>query len=238
MVGAEQFNELEKVTIEPKQILPLEDRSSITNNTYILGPGDGLIIELLDLPELSGSFTIGPDGTLFLPRLRAIYAEGLTVEELRNFLEEQFRTYVRDPQVFVQPVIYRPIRIYVGGEVKRPGYYMLGGSKTRCRNKIAERGKAKICLGVNGQGAGPFSSSQLLCQWRRLILKMMQRIKPMQVAQSTAIVASQQAWPVQALLKQGLGQLNSISTPTRVWGKRPINERQTISHGAETALVP
>ena len=111
MVGAEQFNELEKVTIEPKQILPLEDRSSITNNTYILGPGDGLIIELLDLPELSGNFTIGPDGTLFLPRLRAIYVEGLTVEELRKFLIEEFSTYVRDPQVFVQPVILSLIHI-------------------------------------------------------------------------------------------------------------------------------
>lgn len=128
MVGAQQFNDLEEITIDQEQILPLEDRSSITNNTYILGPGDGLLIELLDLPELSGSFTIGPDGTLFLPRLRAIYVEGLTVEELRNFLTEEFSTYVLDPQVYVQPVIYRPIRIYVAGEVKRPGYYTLGGS--------------------------------------------------------------------------------------------------------------
>ena len=128
MVGAQQFNEVEEITIEQKQALPLEDRSSVTYDTYILGPGDGIQIELLDLPELSGSFTIGPDGTLYLPRLRALYVEGLTVEELRYFLAEQFRTYVRDPQVFVQPVIYRPIRIYVGGEVKRPGYYTLGGS--------------------------------------------------------------------------------------------------------------
>ena len=36
---------------------------------------------------------------------------------------------MRDPQVYVRPVAYRPIRIYVGGEVKRPGYYTLSGSQ-------------------------------------------------------------------------------------------------------------
>ena len=63
----------------------------------ILGPGDSLQIELLDIPELSGSFSIGPDGTIYLPRLRALYVEGLTVEELRYFLTEQFKAYVKNP---------------------------------------------------------------------------------------------------------------------------------------------
>ena len=127
MVGAQQLIEFEETVVEQVQPLPLEQRAQITYDAYILGPGDGLQIELLDLPELSGRFSIGPDGTLYLPRLRALYVEGLTVEELRYFLTEQFRTYVRDPQVYVRPVRYRPIRIYIGGEVKRPGYYTLSG---------------------------------------------------------------------------------------------------------------
>ena len=110
-----------------EQPLPLEQRADVTYDSYILGPGDGLQIELLDLPELSGQFSIGPDGTLYLPRLRALYVEGLTVEELRSFLTKQFSTYVLDPQIYIRPVAYRPIRVYVGGEVKRPGYYTLTG---------------------------------------------------------------------------------------------------------------
>ena len=118
-----------KKTVKPEQgqPLPLEQRALVTYDAYILGPGDGLQIELLDLPELSGRFSIGPDGTLYLPRLRALYVEGLTIEELRSFLTQQFKAYVRDPQVYVRPMAYRPIRIYVGGEVKRPGYYTLTG---------------------------------------------------------------------------------------------------------------
>ena len=98
-------------------------------DAYILGPGDKLQVELLDIPELSGSFSIGPDGTIYLPRLRALYVEGLTVEELRYFLTDQFKTYVKDPQVYVQPVGYRAVRVYVGGEIGRPGYYMLSGGQ-------------------------------------------------------------------------------------------------------------
>ena len=65
--------------------------AQVTYDASILGPGDGLQIELLDLPELSGRFSIGPDGTRYLPRLRALDVEGLTV-------------------------VYRPIRIDVGGK--------------------------------------------------------------------------------------------------------------------------
>ena len=102
-----------------------EQRARITYDAYILGPGDILQIELLDLPELSGTFSIGPDGTIYLPRLRVLYVEGLTVEEFRIFLTKQFSTYVRDPEIYIRPVAYRPIRVYVGGEVKRPGFYTL-----------------------------------------------------------------------------------------------------------------
>ena len=113
---------------QSQALLP-EQRAQVTYDAYILGPGDGLEIELLDLPELSGRFSIGPDGTLYLPRLRSLHVEGLTVEELRLYLTQKFSAYVLDPQVYVRPVVYRPIRIYVGGEVKRPGYYTLRGAQ-------------------------------------------------------------------------------------------------------------
>ena len=107
---------------------PTNERLQHTNyDAYILGPGDRLQIELFDLPELSGNFSIGPDGTIYLPRLRALYVEGLTIEELREFLTQEFELYVHSPIVYIRPIAYRPIRIYIGGEVKRPGYYTLTG---------------------------------------------------------------------------------------------------------------
>lgn len=106
-----------------------KQRLNVRYDTYILGAGDTIQIELLDLPDLSGEFTIGPDGTLYLPRLRALKVEGLTIEELRLFLSEQFRPYVLEPEVFITPIGYRPVRVYVGGEVVRPGYYTIRGAE-------------------------------------------------------------------------------------------------------------
>jgi len=105
-----------------------KQRLNVSYDNYILGAGDQLQIELLNLPEFSGGFTIGPDGTLYLPRLRALQVEGLTIEELRLFLSEQFKPYILEPEVFITPIGYRPVRVYVGGEVARPGYYTIRGA--------------------------------------------------------------------------------------------------------------
>ncbi|TCD57601.1 polysaccharide export periplasmic protein [Synechococcus sp. BS56D] len=124
----------------PLPTAPIQD-------AYILGPGDAVVVELLDVPEYSGVFTIGPDGTLYLPRLRSLFVEGLTVEELRYFLTQQFSAYVRDPQVFVSPAAYRPIRVYIGGEVFRPGYYYLSGQQAAVGAESA--GSAAMAGSIN-----------------------------------------------------------------------------------------
>ena len=100
------------------------------NDAYILGPGDTVEVELLNIPELSGRYTIGPDGTIYLPRLRGLFVDGLTIEELRYFLTEQFKTYVKDPQLYLRPVSYRAVQVYVGGEIGRPGYYLLSNGNS------------------------------------------------------------------------------------------------------------
>ena len=48
---------------------------------------------------------------------------------------------MRDPQVYVRPVVYRPIRIDVGGEVKRPGYYTLSGETNL--NRLSESAESQ-----------------------------------------------------------------------------------------------
>ncbi len=160
-MNAEQIFEIEETTTTQEQPLPLEQRAQISYDAYILGPGDGLRIELLDLPELSGTFAIGPDGTIYIPRLRALYVEGLTVEELRYFLTEQFRTYVRNPQVYVRPIKYRPIRVYVGGEVRRPGYYTLSGVQTITED-VTSTNLGDVDSGINALGEGVTSKRSTL----------------------------------------------------------------------------
>ena len=118
--------------IEPienrKPSIEIERNTDDGNTEYILGNGDELILEVLELPELSGRFTIGPDGKLFLPTLKSVYAEGLTVNELENKLLPLYKEYVKDPNISIRSIGYRPVRVYVGGEIARPGYYTLSGA--------------------------------------------------------------------------------------------------------------
>ena len=188
------------------------ERSRVTYDSYILGPGDSLQIELLDIPELSGSFSIGPDGTIYLPRLRALYVEGLTVEELRYFLTEQFKTYVKSPELYVRPVSYRPIRIYVGGEVRRPGYYTLSGSQELGRlSDTAEAvrleagtatattrpGLNQVPGGVSGSGSG-LSTYGALFPTVFDAIRTAQGITPFQISQKSRSRVSKPSVPAAA----------------------------------------
>lgn len=143
-----------------------EQRRQVRYDSYVLGPGDSLQIEVIDIPELSGIYSIGPDGTLYLPRLRAVYATGLTIEELRGFLTHQFATFVKRPRLYVRPVGYRPIRVFVGGEVKRPGYYQLSGVNSNQQSgngpdRSAVDGSAAGQLNVGNVSSSPFSATAL-----------------------------------------------------------------------------
>ena len=144
----------------------IEQRRQVRYDSYVLGPGDSLQIEIIDIPELSGSYSIGPDGTLYLPRLRAVYASGLTIEELRSFLTQQFSSFVKRPRLYVRPIGYRPIRVFVGGEVKRPGYYQLSGANFTQQtdagsNRSAVDGTAAGQINVSNLTSSPFSSTAL-----------------------------------------------------------------------------
>lgn len=99
----------------PPAAVNAPERFRVTYENYILGPSESLQIDVLDIPEMSGTFSIRPDGTIYLPRLSALFVKGLTAEELHYFLAKQFKTYVKTPELYVNPVGYRPIRIYVGG---------------------------------------------------------------------------------------------------------------------------
>jgi polysaccharide export outer membrane protein len=113
---------------DPSKQVNLEQRHQVRYDSYVLGPGDSLQIELIDIPELSGIYSIGPDGTLYLPRLRTVYASGLTIEELNKFLTQSFAQFIKKPRLYIRSIGYRPIRVYVGGEVRRPGFYTLTGA--------------------------------------------------------------------------------------------------------------
>ena len=90
---------------------------------YVLGPGDLLSIKFLGLEELSGEHIVGLDGYINLIDVGQVKASDFTVEELENFLQKKYINFVKNPIISVTILEYRPIKVFVSGEVKQPGLY-------------------------------------------------------------------------------------------------------------------
>ena len=82
-----------------------------------------LSINFLGLEELSGEHIIGLDGYINLIDVGQIKASDFTVEQLENFLQKKYINFVKNPIISVTILEYRPIKVFVSGEVKQPGLY-------------------------------------------------------------------------------------------------------------------
>lgn len=95
--------------------------------TYRLRAGDVLRVSVWNNTELSREVTVGPDGTFQYPFAGEIEAAGRTLPELERTLSERLAAQVVSPQVSVSLAELRSYRIYVTGQVTRPGAFDLDG---------------------------------------------------------------------------------------------------------------
>ncbi len=93
--------------------------------TYILGPGDTIEVQVFGDPDLSRSVTIKPDGTISLPLIGEVKAAGNTTTQLSGQLIKLYSKYLKSPSISVVVREFRVDRVYVLGQVVRPGEYAL-----------------------------------------------------------------------------------------------------------------
>lgn len=87
---------------------------------YKLGPGDRLLVTVFNEKDLSVETRLSDAGTLSLPLLGEIRAQGMTIGMLQGYLTEQLQNgYLTNPQVYVSILEYR--QFFVNGEVNKPG---------------------------------------------------------------------------------------------------------------------
>ncbi len=89
--------------------------------SYTLGAGDNLKIEVFNVPELSGTQTIAPDGTINISLIGAVKLEGLSLDEANVLLRQKLSPFLVRNIVNVSLISPRPLNIAIVGEVNRPG---------------------------------------------------------------------------------------------------------------------
>ena len=100
-------------------------RNDQVDAEYKIGPEDVLHIDVWKEAELTRSVPVRPDGKITLPLLNDVQAAGLTPMELASVISEGLKKYVNNPQVTVSVSAINSRRVYVTGEVTKPGAFPL-----------------------------------------------------------------------------------------------------------------
>jgi protein involved in polysaccharide export with SLBB domain len=94
---------------------------------YKLVPGDLLSIRFYGNAELNEDVPIRPDGGISLPFVGDVKAAGLTPAELNQDLTHRYTGELRSPQIVVVVKEFGSQRVWVGGEVSKPGMIVMRG---------------------------------------------------------------------------------------------------------------
>lgn len=89
-----------------------------------LGPGDKIKLRVYDEENLSGDFTVSEKGSINFPLVDRVKVQGLTCAELEARISRKLKNgYLKNPSVSCTVVEYISKRIYVLGEVQKPGSF-------------------------------------------------------------------------------------------------------------------
>lgn len=97
---------------------------------YVVGPGDTLQIAMSGGITQNFSRSVERDGHITLPEAGVVQVAGLALASAQNTIEGALRPQYRDAKVSVTVARLRSIRVYVVGEVQRPGGYDISSLAT------------------------------------------------------------------------------------------------------------
>ncbi len=89
-----------------------------------IGRGDVVAITVVGQVALSGTQTVGADGSVVIPDLGTVPLDGTTVEQANARIEQRLLSILQSPKVSVV-VVTRMIEVSLLGEVRTPGKYAL-----------------------------------------------------------------------------------------------------------------
>jgi protein involved in polysaccharide export with SLBB domain len=111
---------------------------------YILGVGDGLIINLWGGVSQSFSRTVDREGKIVLPEAGTIVVAGLSLERTQVLIQAALSQQFRDAKIAVTIARLRTVRVYVVGDVQRPGAYDISSLSTPLNALYAAGGPTSV----------------------------------------------------------------------------------------------
>ena len=99
--------------------------TGVRHPLYRLHKSDVVEIKFTFSPEFDQSVTVQPDGFLALRDAGDLFAEGLSISELRDSVRRLYQPILRDPEISVILRDFERPNFIAGGQIGRPGKYEL-----------------------------------------------------------------------------------------------------------------
>jgi len=155
---------------------PQDPTGATRGPDYVIGANDVLWITSYDDEDLTGRFTVDGDGALTYPLLGRVSAGGMTLRAAEAYLKRTLveRGLFRNPQITVAIDEYRSQKVFVIGEVRRPGVYPLSGSMTLIEalaladSASPDAGHEAVVVRQGGSGAGAEDEEVIHANFRDL----------------------------------------------------------------------
>src|SRR6266702_4624669 len=111
---------------------------------YVLGPGDGLTINLWGGISQSITRVIDREGKIVLPEAGSLVVAGFTLEHAQAVIASALKQQFHNLQVDITIARLRTVRVYVVGDVQRPGAYDISSLSTPLNALYAAGGPTGI----------------------------------------------------------------------------------------------
>src|SRR5215468_1264908 len=109
---------------------PQSEPASVGGPDYVIGANDMLHVSVWKEPDLTQSLPVRPDGKISLPLLNDVVAAGLTPTQLADAITGKLKKFISDPRVTVVVTAMNSQKIYILGEVVKPGSTILQPNMT------------------------------------------------------------------------------------------------------------
>jgi polysaccharide biosynthesis/export protein len=100
------------------------------SETYVIGPEDVLSIHVWKEEALSRTVPVRMDGKISLPLVDDVQAAGYTARQMKEVLTKRLKEFIDNPNVSVTVVEANSCKVYVSGQVRTPGVYLLRSETT------------------------------------------------------------------------------------------------------------
>lgn len=138
-LGAVSCAEVGRKLPPPEEIMA-KQQGPVQRGEYRLLAGDKLDIKFPYHHAEDQQLPVRPDGKISLDVTGEIMAEGLTPEELAEVIKQRSARFLKNPEVVVVVSAIGDRRVYVGGEVNRPGFVTIQEGMTPLQAVMAVGG--------------------------------------------------------------------------------------------------